>query len=310
MGQPQGVRPAHQRLGRDGSARNDYDGRMSGARVSLERLAATAGSWPVLSRLTGRVSDLRLPRAVLAPAIRAYARAFAVDLSEAALPPEAYSSFNAFFTRRLREEARPIADGAGVVVSPSDSQLNAIGSVPADGRLEQVKGSSYSIEALLGSAEDAAPFLRGVHATLYLSPAMYHRVHSPVDGRVVAWRYVPGRLFPVNAAGVRSIPGLLTRNERVALFLDTEAYGPAAVVLVGAANVGRVSLVFTDLSTNRGRAAGLVVPPRPVALRRGDEVGVFNLGSTVVVLLADAGLVPAAAAGDLVQMGQPLWRRS
>jgi phosphatidylserine decarboxylase len=282
---------------------------VSGARTTLERLAATAVSWPVLSRLTGRLSDLRLPRAVLAPAIRAYARAFGVDLSEAALPPEAYPSFNAFFARRLREGARPIADGVGVVVSPSDSRLNTIGPVPADGRLEQVKGSSYSIEALLGSGEDAAPFLQGVHATLYLSPAMYHRVHSPVDGRIVAWRYVPGRLFPVNAAGVCSIPGLLTRNERVAIFLDTEAHGPVAAVLVGAANVGRVSLVFTDLSTNRRPAAGLVVLPQPVALRRGDEVGAFNLGSTVVLLLADTGLAPAAAAGDLVRVGQPLWRR-
>ena len=94
---------------------------------------------------------------------------------------------------------------------------------------------------------------------------MYHRVHAPVDGRVVAWRYVPGRLFPVNGAGVRSVPGLFTRNERVALFLDTEAHGPVAVVLVGAANVGRMSLAFADLVTNRGRPAGRTVPAIPVA---------------------------------------------
>ena len=100
---------------------------------------------------------------------------------------------------------------------------------------------------------------------------MYHRVHSPVDGRVVAWRYVPGRLFPVNGAGVRSVPGLFTRNERVAVFLDTEAHGPVAVVLVGAANVGRMSLAFADLVTNRGRPGGRVVPGETVAIRRGDE---------------------------------------
>ena len=138
---------------------------------------------------------------------------------------------------------------------------------------------------------------------------MYHRVHSPVDGRVVAWRYVPGRLFPVNGAGVRSVPGLFTRNERVALFVDTEAHGPVAVVLVGAANVGRMSLAFADLVTNRGRPGGRAVPAEPVALRRGDEIGAFNLGSTVVLLLADPGLAPAAAAGDLVRVGQALWRR-
>jgi phosphatidylserine decarboxylase len=285
------------------------EGRASGPRGTLERLAATAVSFPVLSRLTGRLSDLRLPPAVLAPAIRAYVRAFGADLSEAAEPPEAYASFNAFFTRRLREGARPVAGGEGVVVSPSDSRLSTVGPIPPAGRLEQVKGSSYSIEALVGSPEDAEPFREGVHATLYLSPAMYHRVHSPVDGLVRAWRYVPGRLFPVNGAGVRSIPGLFTRNERVALFVETEAHGPVVVVLVGAANVGRISLAFADLVTNRGRAAGRVVPAEPVAVRRGDEIGVFNLGSTVVLLAADRGLAPAAAAGDLVRVGQPLWRR-
>jgi phosphatidylserine decarboxylase len=282
---------------------------VSGARFALERLAATAVSSPLLSRMTGRFSDLRLPSMVLVPVIRAYARAFGADLGEAELPPEAYPSFNAFFTRRLREGARPIAGGDGVVVSPSDSRLSAIGPIPSDGRLEQVKGSRYSIEALLGSAEDAAPFRRGGHATLYLSPAMYHRVHSPVDGQVRAWRYVQGRLFPVNGAGVRSVPGLFTRNERVALFLDTEAHGPVAVVLVGAANVGRMSLAFADLVTNRGRSGGRAVPAEPVAMRRGDEIGTFNLGSTVVLLLADPGLAPAAGAGDLVRVGQALWRR-
>ena len=283
---------------------------MSGARTTLERLALTAVSRPFLSRLTGRLSDLRLPKAILVPAIRAYARAFDADLAEAALPAEAYPSFNAFFTRRLREGARPIACGQGVVVSPSDSRLRAIGPVPADGRLEQVKGSSYSIEALLGSAEDAEPFRRGVHATLYLSPAMYHRVHSPVDGRVCAWRHVPGRLFPVNPAGVRLVPGLFTRNERVCVFLETESHGPVAVVLVGAANVGRISLAFSDLVTNRGGRGGRFTPAAPLAVRRGDELGAFNLGSTVVLLVADRALAPLAAAGELVLMGQPLWRRA
>jgi len=277
--------------------------------AGVARLLLAAASHPVLSRLTGRLSDLRLPAAVLAPAIRAYARAFGADLNEAAQPPEAYGSFNAFFTRRLREGARPIAVGEGVVVSPSDSRLSSIGPVPPDGRLEQVKGSSYSVEALLGSAEDGAPFRRAVQATLYLSPAMYHRVHSPVDGRVRALRYVPGRLFPVNGAGVRSVPGLFTRNERVALFVDTEAHGPVAVVLVGAANVGRMSLAFTDLVTNRGRPPARVVLPEPVPIRRGDDLGAFNLGSTVVLLLADPALVATAAAGDLVRVGQALWRR-
>jgi phosphatidylserine decarboxylase len=272
------------------------------------RFFLTAVSHPVLSRVTGHLADLQLPTALLRPILRLYVSGCGVDLAEAALPLEAYPTFNAFFTRRLREGARPVAAEPGVVVSPSDSRLTAIGPIPPDGRLEQVKGSPYSIEALLGSAEDAAPFHHGVHATLYLSPAMYHRVHSPVDGRVVAWRHVPGRLFPVNAAGVGSIPGLYTRNERVALRVDTDAHGPVAVVLVGAANVGRISLAFADLVTNRGRPTGRAVPAEPVAIRRGDEVGAFNIGSTVVVLAADPGLAPVASSGRIVRMGEPLWR--
>jgi phosphatidylserine decarboxylase len=278
-------------------------------RAAAERLAATVVSWAPLSRLAGGLSDLRLPGALLAPAIRVYARVYAVDLAEAEKAPEAYPTFGAFFTRRLRDGARPIAGGPGVVVSPCDGRLRAIGPVPADGRLEQVKGSTYGIETLLGSAEDAAPFKGGAHAVLYLSPAMYHRVHSPVDGRVRAWRHVPGRLFPVNAAGVRSVPGLFTRNERVSVFLDTEDHGPVAVVLVGAANVGRMSLAFADLVTNTGRPGGRSVPPAPVPLKRGDELGVFHLGSTVVLVLADRALAPAPDAGSLVRMGQALWRR-
>lgn len=280
---------------------------VSGAGAALERIAVAAVSWPLLSRIVGQLADLRLPPPLLGPLIRGYVRAYGVDLSEAALPLSAYPSFNAFFTRRLRQGARPVEAKGGVVVSPSDSRLSSIGRVPGDGRLEQVKGETYGIDALVGSAEDAARFRAAHHATLYLSPAMYHRVHSPVDGEVVAWRYVPGRLFPVNAAGVRSVPGLFTRNERVSVLVETAA-GPVAIVLVGAANVGRIALSFADLQTNRGHAPGVFRPEAPIPIRRGDEIGVFNLGSTVVLLVTDPNLLPAARAGDLVRVGQALWR--
>ncbi len=282
---------------------------MPAARESAERLLALLFSSPLLSRLTGRLCDLRLPRALLVPVIRGYSRICGVDLAEAAQPPAAYPTFNAFFTRRLRDGCRPVEGQPGVVVSPCDALVRTIGPPPHDGRLEQIKGSSYSLEALLGSSEDARRFAAGQHATLYLSPAMYHRVHAPADGRIRAWRYVPGRLFPVNGAGVRTIPGLFTRNERVCVFLDTEDHGPLAVVLVGAANVGRISLAFADLVTNRGAREGDYAPPAALPVCRGDELGVFNLGSTVVLLLADPSLVPAAGEGELVRMGRPLWRR-
>jgi phosphatidylserine decarboxylase len=278
-------------------------------REKIGRGLATAVSAPGLSRLTGRLADLSPPRWLLERIIRLYARLVGVTLAEASGPPDAYPTFNAFFTRRLRPGLRPIASEAGTVVSPSDSAVVVIGPLPADGRLEQVKGRHYSVEALLGSAEEAAPFRQGVAATLYLSPAMYHRVHVPVDGHVTGWRYVPGRLFPVNAPSVRAVPGLYTRNERVVVFLDAPGHGSVAVVLVGAANVGRISLAFSELMTNSGAAAARVTPPQPLPVRRGDELGTFNLGSTVVLLVADPALRPAAGVvpGALVRVGEPLW---
>jgi phosphatidylserine decarboxylase len=242
--------------------------------------------------------------------MRAYIRAYKVDMSEVADPLTAFPSFNAFFTRRLRTGARPICTEPDAVVSPCDSRVAAIAPVPETGLIEQIKGRTYTVPALLGSTEDALAFARGTHATLYLSPSMYHRVHSPVDGRIVSWRYLPGRLFPVNTVAVRHVEGLFTVNERIAVFIETKEFGKVAVVLVGATNVGRISLSFTGLVTNSGHAAGETRPPQPIPIARGAELGAFNLGSTVVLLVEDSKLKPAGvAAGGLVRMGEPLWRR-
>jgi phosphatidylserine decarboxylase len=283
---------------------------MASPREIGERLFVRAVSAPALSRLVAPLADLRLPGPLLRAAVRAYVRAYRVDLSEAAEPLSAYASFNAFFTRRLRAGARPVAAEAGTVVSPCDSRVHSIGAMPESGRLEQIKGRTYALAALLASEEDARAFARGVQATLYLSPSMYHRVHSPVDGLLRAWRYVPGRLFPVNALAVRHVEGLFAVNERVSILIDTPEFGPVAVIMVGATNVGRMSLSFADLVTNRGRPAALVTPPAPIPIARGQELGAFNLGSTVVLLVSDPRLRPAeVAAGQIVRMGQPLWRR-
>lgn len=276
---------------------------------AVERLFLTAVSAPWVSRCAGRLAEAHLPAFLLRPAIRAYSRFYRVDWSEVRDPIQTFRSFNAFFTRRLRTGARPIASGPGVV-SAADARLSACGPIPSDGRLEQIKGKTYPLEALLGSAEDAALFRAGVYSTLYLSPSMYHRVHSPVDGRIVAWRYLPGRLFPVNDLGVRNVEGLFTLNERVAVLLETDL-GPVAVVLVGATNVGRITLAFCDLVTNAGRSGGRRTPPAPISVARGAELGAFNLGSTVVLLIADPTLRGAGPApGDLVRVGQALWSKS
>ena len=278
-------------------------------RDAAERAFVTAFSSPALSRLTGRLADLRLPRPLLRALIAAYARAYRVDLTEAAQAPSEFATFNAFFTRRLRSGARPLDPRADALLSPCDARLQSRGRVPDSGRIEQVKGRDYALSALLGSDEDARVFRSGTHATLYLSPAMYHRVHVPADGRIVAWRHVPGRLFPVNGPAVRQVDGLFAVNERVIVRLDSERFGALALVLVGAANVGRISLTFDDLRTNTGTPARSLRLDPPLAVRRGDELGAFNLGSTVVLLAEDARLEPAGpAVGDIVRLGQALWR--
>jgi phosphatidylserine decarboxylase len=279
-------------------------------RQAVERAFVGALSAPALSRVTARLSDLRVPRPILRALIRAYVRAYGVDLSEAAEPVDSYETFNAFFTRRLRDGAREVATEPGLVVSPADARLQSMSTVPADGRLDQIKGRTYAIAALLGDPEEAAAFGGGLFATLYLSPSMYHRFHSPVDGRVLGWRAIPGRSYPVNPLAVRNVEALFTVNERVVVTIESEM-GPMAMVMVGAANVGRISLTFGGVVTGRERSPARVVLEGPIAVRRGQELGAFNLGSTIVLLAAEPRLQPAGAAvGELLRVGQPLWRRA
>jgi phosphatidylserine decarboxylase len=260
---------------------------------SLAALGLRLLSHPALSRACGWAAERRVPAPLLRGVISAYVRHYGVDLGEAA-PGARYRSFDEFFTRRLRPDARPVDPRPGVVVSPCDAKVYAWGRVPADGRIEQIKGKTYALGDLLGDAELAAAFRGGAQATLYLSPAMYHRVHWPVDGRVRgSWR-IPGRLYPVNALAIHRVDGLFAVNRRVVIDLEAEATGRLAVVMVGATNVGRIELVFEG------------EPP----VRRGAELGAFHLGSTVVVLAADPRLVwTGPPAGQLVKMGEALWQR-
>lgn len=218
--------------------------------------------------------------------IRAYTRLFAVDLSDAVEPsPRAYPTFNAFFTRPLRPGARPIAEAADAIACPVDGRVSAAGEIPG-GRLLQAKGQTYPLEGLLaGDAELITQIRDGHFATLYLSPSDYHRVHMPVDGRLIRTIQVPGRLFSVNPTTVAGVPQLFARNERVICLFET-AVGPMALILVGAIFVGSIETVW----------AGRITPPRikavavsnaaagTIHLTRGAELGRFNMGSTVILL--------------------------
>ncbi len=223
-------------------------------------------------------------------AINRFVARYHVDMSEAAVPDTAtYASFNAFFTRPLREGARPLAKAA--FISPVDGAISQCGPIERD-QIFQAKGHHYSTRALVGGdATLAAQFQDGQFATLYLSPRDYHRIHMPCAGRLTRMIYVAGDLFSVNPATARGVPGLFARNERVVCVFESD-WGPFVLTLVGATIVGSMATVWH----------GLVNPPRPgvvqewrydsqdIRLQQGQEMGRFLLGSTVVMLFPQGAM--------------------
>jgi phosphatidylserine decarboxylase len=228
-----------------------------------------------ISQAVGLLCDQPLPPAVSNWVAKAYIKAYGVDMSE--VEAIGYGSFDAFFTRSLRAGARRLDDAA--IISPADGRVVDAGSVDSASRLS-VKGRDYCVGELIGDPMEARRYSGGEFAVVYLSPRDYHRVHSPVAGNLGLVRRIPGDLFPVNSIGERHVPRLFVRNERVAMFIDTESLGRVAVVMVGAMIVGRISVTGLPDPLYPGDRA--VVPPRHVA--QGDELGVFHLGSTVVLL--------------------------
>ena len=263
----------------------------------------------LLSHLVGWIAESRIGflRRVL---IRAFLRHYPVDLAEAARPdPEAYTSFNDFFTRRLRAGARTFDPDARAALCPADGMLSQAGALAGD-TLLQAKDIDYSAAALLGAdSRLAAEFADGSFATIYLAPHNYHRVHMPLAGTLRAARFVPGDLFSVNAATAASVPGLFTRNERVVCVFDTAA-GPMAVVLVGALFVGSMSLAWSDRvrAVDGRRVRELPAHDPIIALDRGAELGWFNMGSTVIVLFSPYGpaLVEGLVPGRALRVGERL----
>jgi phosphatidylserine decarboxylase len=275
---------------------------------ALRRLPRNA-----LSRAAGRAAGWRLPPPLLRVAIRGFARAYGVDLAEMRDPLAFFTTFQEFFTRALRDGARPLDASADALVAPCDGSWGAAG-VVAEGLLLQVKGRPYRLADLLASEEEASRFEGGAYATFYLAPRDYHRFHAPCDVRVTRATYVPGTLWPVNRIGVESIDSLFAQNERVCAYMEVETRrGEASLCLVavGATVVGRVRVRFDARTTNEGRAAAetrvYAAPGRRFA--KGEEWGRFEIGSTIV-LLASGGLVELdrAAPGTRLRLGARIGR--
>jgi phosphatidylserine decarboxylase len=261
----------------------------------------------LLTVLAGKFASARLGGLTTA-VIRRFVARYGVNMQEAADPDIAsYASFNGFFTRPLREGARPLADAA--FICPVDGAISQFGAIERDS-IFQAKGHSYTTTALVGGDADlAAQFADGSFATLYLSPRDYHRIHMPCAGRLRRMIHVPGELFSVNPVTASGVPGLFARNERVVCVFDSPS-GPFVLTLVGATVVGSMATVWH----------GVVNPPRTstvrewhydgqeVALHKGQEMGRFLLGSTVVMLFRKDTLNfnPAWEPGKAIRMGEAM----
>jgi phosphatidylserine decarboxylase len=239
--------------------------------------------------------------------IRGFLKLYRVDMAEAAeSDPYRYATFNEFFTRALKDGARPIADRADAIASPVDGRVSEAGPIDRD-RLLQAKGRHYRLTELLAAQPWASRFEGGSFATIYLAPFNYHRVHMPLRGTLLETVYVPGRLFSVNAVTARHVPGLFARNERVLTLFDSDA-GRFALILVGALNVGSMATVWAGDITPASRRVISRVPAPPAMLAKGAELGRFNMGSTVILLFEPdrARWQPEVRAGAVVRLGQML----
>lgn len=257
-----------------------------------------------LSRAAGRLASSRHPL-VKKAFIRSFAKAYGVSLDEYERQSfNAYESFNDFFTRELKDEARPIDATNNGIVSPADGVISQLGQIE-EAKLLQAKGRYYEIGQLLANTDDGDYFADGSFATVYLAPSNYHRVHMPFAGTLTTTRYVPGTLFSVNNSTAANVPDLFARNERLVCMFDTE-YGKAAVVMVGAMIVAGIETVATGKIT---RTKDIQEQQHDMKLEKGDELGRFYLGSTAIVILpkaAKAAWQEGMSANTKVEMGELL----
>lgn len=257
-----------------------------------------------LSKVAGRLAASRHPY-VKRTFIRSFAKAYNIKLDEYERQSlNAYESFNDFFTRELKEDARPIDMTADGIVSPADGIISQLGQI-GEQKVLQAKGRHYDVGQLLADNEDGRYFADGSFATVYLAPSNYHRVHMPFAGTLTKTRYVPGTLFSVNTVTAANVPDLFARNERLVCMFDTK-YGKAAVVMVGAMIVAGIETVATG---KIARTEDIFESDHDMRFEKGDELGRFYLGSTAIIVLpkaAKADWQASMKAESFVKMGQLL----
>jgi len=236
-----------------------------------------------LSRWTGKVVAAKLPGPLARASIQTFAKHYRINLEEAELPLEQYPSIGAFFTRKLRSGVRPLS--ASSLVHPADARITQAGRLRG-GQLIQAKGKTYGLDELTGVSGIKDAYEGGTFFTYYLCPTDYHRVHSPVTGKIVKRGHVPGELWPVNDWSTENIERLFEVNERVSLEIETPN-GRVLVVFVGATNVGQISLAHEpEFRSNQALTRVQLRSYEPgLVVEKGEELGIFHMGSTVVLIL-------------------------
>lgn len=267
----------------------------------------------LVSRMVYRLTRLKTRHSAFA--IRRFVKLFKINMQEALHESATdYPTFNAFFTRELKPGLRPVDTSAQGIASPVDGCVSQIGPIHGD-QIFQAKGHQYTTLDLLGGRpQDTSAFKDGLFATLYLSPRDYHRIHMPVNARLTSMHYIPGRLFSVAPHTVRVVPRLFARNERVVALFDSDA-GKLAMVLVGAINVAAIETVWAGLITppntrkiiHRDYKSDQKTPADTISLAKGEEMGRFNMGSTVILLMEkNAAWREDLTEGSAVRMGETL----
>ncbi|MDO4426783.1 MAG: archaetidylserine decarboxylase [Moraxella sp.] len=254
--------------------------------------------------MAGQIAKSERPY-IKTPLIYGFAKAYGISLDEYERGRlQDYGSFNDFFTRELKDAARPIDPATDSLACPADGTVSQIGQIQ-NGQILQAKGRDYSVGQLLADYEDGMAMTDGAFATIYLAPSNYHRVHMPFNGTLIETRYVPGNLFSVNNATASHVPDLFARNERLVCVFETD-FGRAFVVLVGAMIVAGIECVATGKLERTDR---IQTRTHSLALKKGDELGRFYLGSTAIVVLPKAANTlwsPAFGHGSTVRMGETL----
>lgn len=276
-----------------------------------ERITLDVVRWApkgLFSAAVGWGARLPLPHRFRSPLYRAFASWSGARLDEVELPLDQYPSLAHFFARRLQPDARRVESDPRAIISPCDGAIAAVGAA-GDGRMIQAKGKEYSLAELVGDRSMAATLTGGPYVTIYLSPRDYHRVHAPIATKLLGYHYIPGSFFPVNPLFSREVDDLMALNERVVFDLQTDV-GAAALVMVAALGVSNIEVAHDRIETRylrSERVAQTIRFDEPIDIRRGEELGAFNLGSTTILIFEPGSAeLGDLLVGDTVRFGQAL----